>query len=247
MTSRTNSGMIVWDDEFGITYSICRLDHTVYDDGNYEYVFTPNYRVMDMLPMNSIGGIPGLDLDLRLERYVRRNMEPVFMTERSPSRNRADVWDLMDEVKLDRYDRLEWLIRTDMRYAGDDLYVIRYECPKEFEFDSPRKEDAARSCTKILAALATGGKVTVSGIVLDADSAVSLGHSLRLVLQSDKMANPERTYITSAGRKKKRLDESTLYWAHEKMSKSQMTSEEVADHLHVSRSTLYRRLKELGY
>ena len=141
MTTRINMASILWDDEFAITYRICRLDYEEWDDGSFEYRFIPDYQVIDMLDPSEYGGIPGLDLDLRREVYMRRNVEPVFMTERSPSTNRVDVMELMGEVGLDHYDRLEWLIRTNTRYSGDDLYVERFSEPHIVSFISAKKKD----------------------------------------------------------------------------------------------------------
>ena len=70
-------------------------------------------------------GIPGIDMDLRLEHYYRVNYVPVFMTERTPGPNREDLWELLDSVNLPYYDRLEWLIRTDLTAACDNLIVER--------------------------------------------------------------------------------------------------------------------------
>lgn len=247
MKSKRNSASIVWDDEFGIQYRICRLDYTEWESGRFEYVFTPDYRVMDMLPMARVGGIPGLDLDLRLEKYVRKNMEPVFMTERSPSRNRVDVWELMKSEGLDHYDRLEWLIRTDLRYAGDDLYVIRYEEPGEFRFEEGFRKDAFSSAKSILSALGTGGSVSISGKKLDGASASEVGRTLRFLLESDRRVNPERPEIGKVGRKKKGLDEATLYWARDNIRNGLFTAEEISEQLGVSKSTLYRRMRENGW
>ena len=140
MESIITSASIVWDDLNGIQYRVCKLDCTVWDDDSFEYVFTPNYRVIDMLDVREYGGIPGLDLDLRRDRYIRRNMEPVFMTERSPSRNRVDLWELLESVGLDHYNRLEWLIRTDLRYCGMDSMPsdTRNRLPSNSQITSPR-------------------------------------------------------------------------------------------------------------
>ena len=35
------------------------------------------------------------------------------------------MWELLESVGLDYYDRLEWLIRTDLRAAIDNLIVER--------------------------------------------------------------------------------------------------------------------------
>ena len=247
MISVINSASIAWKDEFGIQYRICRLDYIAWENGDYEYVFTPDYRVMDMLPMVEIGGIPGLNLDLRLEKYIRSNMEPVFMTERSPSRNRVDVWELMEEVGLDHYDRLEWLIRTNTYYAGDQLYVVRYEDPKEHVFDKPGKMDSVKLCKEMLAALGSGGTIMISGSALDNSSCVNLGRSLRYILQCNKLANPDRPEPARAGRKRKNLDRGTVEWVHYQMKLNLKTAEQLSKELGVSRSTLFRRLKECGY
>lgn len=64
-------------------------------------------------------------MDLRLERYYRVNYIPTFIAERTPSKNREDLWELLDSVGLDYYDRFEWLLRTTMRSANDNLIVER--------------------------------------------------------------------------------------------------------------------------
>jgi hypothetical protein len=53
------------------------------------------------------------------------NYVPVFITERTPGPSREDLWELLESVGLDYYDRLEWLIRTDLRAAIDNLIVER--------------------------------------------------------------------------------------------------------------------------
>lgn len=69
--------------------------------------------------------IHGLDMSMRLERYYRVNMMPYFISERTPSEKREDLWELLEEVGLDYYDRFEWLLRTNMRCGTDNLIVER--------------------------------------------------------------------------------------------------------------------------
>ncbi len=64
-------------------------------------------------------------MSMRLERYYRVNMTPYFISERTPSESREDLWELLDAVGLDYYDRFEWLLRTDMRCGTDNLIVER--------------------------------------------------------------------------------------------------------------------------
>lgn len=246
MESITTSASIVWDDLNGIQYRVCKLDCTVWDDDSFEYVFTPNYRVIDMLDVREYGGIPGLDLDLRRDRYIRRNLEPVFMTERSPSRNRVDLWDLLESVGLDHYNRLEWLIRTDLRYSGDGLYAIRYEEPPAFEFTNDISRESDDTCRNILTALATGGSVKIDGLTLDDRSASAVGRTLKLILYGDRRKNPSKT-VPKVGRKKKDLGVGTLSWARDMIGSEVKTADEVAAELGVSKSTLYRRMREAGW
>lgn len=54
--------------------------------------------------------------------------------ERNPGSNRVDLWELLDSVNLTYYDRLEWLIRTDLRAAVDNLIVERARDEKHCNF-----------------------------------------------------------------------------------------------------------------
>ena len=75
-------------------------------------------------------------MSLRLERYYRVNMTPYFISERTPSEGREDLWELLDEVGLDYYDRFEWLLRSNMRCGTDNLIVERAEAPRRIIFES---------------------------------------------------------------------------------------------------------------
>lgn len=245
MNSAINSASIVCDDEFGITYRICRLDYEEWEDGSYEYRFTPCYHILDMLPCGVTGGIPGLDLDLRREVYVRKDMDPVFMTERSPSRNRVDVRELMDGVGLDHYDRLEWLIRTHTRYAGDELYCIRYGEPDHKEFSSAKGRSMSGNIRDILSAIGSGSTVSIDGKELSPKEMTAVGRTLRMVLSSERRVNPERTVPASVGRKRKEVGEMIIDWACTEM-RNGASAERVAKEIGISRATLYRRIKEHG-
>ena len=246
MNSVVNSASIVCDDEFGITYRICRLDYEEWEDGSYEYRFTPCYPILDMLPCSVTGGIPGLNLDLRREVYVRKDMDPVFMTERSPSRNRIDVRELMAEVGLDHYNRLEWLIRTHTRYAGDELYCIRYEEPSHREFSSAKGRGMSGNIRDILSAIGSGSTVSIDGNELGPEEMTAVGRTLRMVLSSERKANPEKTVPAPVGRKKKEMSPNDIEWAHREI-RSGTPARKVADAFGVSRATLYRRMREYGF
>ena len=131
-----NSGIIYAVDRSGDKYAVSRVDFERFDEQNFQYIFSPEWSVIDTLPASIFQGIPGLDMSFRLERYYRVNMTPYFISERTPSEGREDLWELLDEVGLDYYDRFEWLLRSNMRCGTDNLIVERAEAPRRIIFES---------------------------------------------------------------------------------------------------------------
>ena len=123
--SYINSGIIKAVMRSGEKISIAQIDYQEFDEENFQYVISPYWEIIDGLPASIFQGIPGIDMDLRLERYYRVNYIPTFIAERTPSENREDLWDILESVGLDYYDRFEWLLRTTMRSANDNLIVER--------------------------------------------------------------------------------------------------------------------------
>ncbi len=123
--SYINSGIIKAVMNSGEKISVAQIDYQEFDDENFQYVICPYWEIVDGLPASVFQGIPGIDMDLRLERYYRVNYIPTFIAERTPSENREDLWELLESVGLDYYDRFEWLLRTPMRSANDNLIVER--------------------------------------------------------------------------------------------------------------------------
>lgn len=123
--SYVNSGIIKAVMKSGEKISVAQIDYQEFDEENFQYVICPYWEIVDGLPANVFQGIPGIDMALRLERYYRVNYIPTFIAERTPSENREDLWELLASVGLDYYDRFEWLLRTPMRSANDNLIVER--------------------------------------------------------------------------------------------------------------------------
>lgn len=123
--SYVNSGIIKAVMKSGEKISVAQIDYQEFDEENFQYVISPYWEIIDGLPASVFQGIPGIDMELRLERYYRVNYVPTFIAERTPSENREDLWDILETVGLDYYDRFEWLLRTTMRSANDNLIVER--------------------------------------------------------------------------------------------------------------------------
>ena len=118
-------GIIKAIDEKGSSYSVGEIAYQRFDDQNYQYVFTPYWNEIDSLPTEIFDGIPGLNMELRLEHYYRVNMTPSFIEKRTPSLAREDLWELLEAVGMDYYDRFEWMLRTNKRCGDDNLIVVR--------------------------------------------------------------------------------------------------------------------------
>lgn len=158
--SYINSGIIKVVMKSGEKISVAQIDYQEFDEENFQYVISPYWEIIDGLPPSVFQGIPGIDMDLRLERYYRVNYIPTFIAERTPSENREDLWEILESVGLDYYDRFEWLLRTTMRAANDNLIVERRrgsQIVEEFTVD-------------MLSALQYGDKIVVDSMEAIADT-----------------------------------------------------------------------------
>jgi len=135
------AGIIKAVGQYGEKISVGKIEYQLFDDESYQYIISPFWDIIDGLPTAVFAGIPGIKMEKRLASYYRVNYEPVFITERTPSKNREDLWELLESVGLDYYDRLEWLIRTPMRAANDNLIVERMRDTKEIiDFNHSKKD-----------------------------------------------------------------------------------------------------------
>lgn len=159
--SYINSGIIKVVMKSGEKISVAQIDYQEFDEENFQYVISPYWEIIDGLPSSVFQGIPGIDMDLRLERYYRVNYIPTFIAERTPSENREDLWEILDSVGLDYYDRFEWLLRTTMRSANDNLIVERRRVSQIVE----------EFTTGMLPALQYGDKIVVDSMEAIADTA----------------------------------------------------------------------------
>ncbi len=268
----TRGEICLEDPETAIEYRVASIEYRVREDEAFRYVIAPNYSVIDLLSPPLFQGIPGLNLDLRRERYVRENRTPVFVSERAPAENREDVRKLLEAVGMEYLDKLEWLMRTDTRYGGDRLYVRR---PLEGESAEPLDASSleggsAEAMRRILEALAAGRDVRGRGFSID-DSNRSAFHALlrALYLRDAKVVSDARAVPraqaksvasgagssgagsgsagaggTGRGRKRKPVDEIRYEYAVRQFEEGRITADEAAKKAGVSRATFFRRLKE---
>jgi len=169
-----NSGIIKAVMRSGEKISVAQIDYQEFDEENFQYVISPYWEIVDGLPASVFQGIPGIDMELRLKDYYRVNYVPVFITERTPSENREDLWGLLESVDLDYYDRFEWLLRTKLRAGNDNLIVERRRMD----------ETVAEFASGIISGLQYGDKVIVESMEAISDTTAGLADAMFHIVTS---------------------------------------------------------------
>lgn len=259
MNEINTTAMICLDDDFGFTYRVSKIEYILREDDSSRYIFTPNYSVIDLLTNELFQGIPGLKLEIRKPQYVRENITPVFISERTPGENREELWKLLEDSDMSSFNRLEWLIRTNTRYGGDRLYAVRWS--PEFEKHIVNYKEIEKSMTRsaatmahILRAICAGDDIYALEFMID-DSNRKAFYALLLSLYKK-----EKSYIDMqraagiqksatrgkySGRLPLRIDDTKLNEVIMIYRQGRMTAQEAADVLGVSRRTFFRKVKAL--
>lgn len=272
--SYVNSGIIKAVMKSGEKISVAQIDYQEFDEENFQYVICPYWEIIDGLPACVFQGIPGIDMNLRLERYYRVNYIPTFIAERTPSENREDLWEILESVGLDYYDRFEWLLRTTMRSANDNLIVERKRESKvvqEFSAEDPLQygdkmvvdsmeaiaDTTASFADRIFTVVVNGvDLVSSSGQVLvdsqTRSAMVPIVVTQRMITRREQADN-RRDGIEQAkkdgkytGRKPIEVDEEVLCQVKQELKEKLITVEEAMRRTKIgSKSTFYRKLRQL--
>ena len=275
-----NSGIIKAVTEENEKIQVGKITYEEFENEEFQYIITPFWPIIDTLSAKDFQGIPGIDMELRLEHYYRVNYVPVFITERTPGPSREDLWELLDSVGLDYYDRLEWLIRTDLRAAIDNLIVERARENAKVEriLDHKMFQQALKTgqygdqfvienismlgntsaeCVKGINRLMHYGIRLISekeGLNLEVEDyqvwmpifehLYELDESKRKQQQKKgiQLAKEKGIY---KGRKRKEVDEAFFREQVVRFKKKEISLEEILRILDMSKSTFYRRMREL--
>ena len=255
MNEIRKSGIICVRGDYNIEYKLCRITQITHKEDDYSYVFEPNYSVMDLLTPFYFDGIPGLDLDLRKTIYMRSHMRPVFISERVPPNNREDLYELLEEVGMTYMDPLEYLIRTDMRYSGDLMYVIPDEKRMTVNINNDiSKHNLASMIRIILKHVCAGDNVVFENYQID-DKNRKDAHQLLMSLYSKTIQATEekrKQGIRFAkengeyrGRKPIPLDLIAFVDEYNLVKNKKTTAKQAANNLGISIDKYYRTLKDL--
>lgn len=245
-------GLIYIKDELNIEYVVSKIEYTLNEDDTFQYVFTPYYDVIDLLKSSIFQGIPGLNLDLRKEKYERNNILPTFISERVPSKKREDYNELLESLKLEYMDPIEYLIRTNQIYSGDSLYVKRFEERENIVIDENGKYNTFGLTKVILDNVAKGNEVFLKdGTKINTHEVFAALKLLYSKTYKDILAKQQRGIEFAKengkykGRKPQKVDRLQFLEVNEKVEKGLITAKEAAKKLGISIDKYYRFRKDL--
>jgi len=259
MSEHRVKGLICLKDDLGFEYVVSKIEYCLRKNDDFEYKFIPNYSTIELLDSSIFQGIPGLDLTLHKKEYVRRNKVPVFISERCPSENREDLWEILTEAGMSYLDPLQWLIVTDKKYIGDRLYVKKDEGIEDKITDLDETIASLRRSVDVLRVLikniCLGCNIQYEGVLIN-DGNRKMYYDLLY-----RMYKKEANYISKRqkkgiekarqegkyqGRKAINVDDIKLQDTVKRYNAGHITSDEAAKLLGVSKSTFYRRIKSAG-
>lgn len=142
-----SQGLIKVVDRFNRRFNVGEISFERYDDQNFQYVIKPYWDEIKFIPKGVFNGIPGINMDLKRDRYYRVNITPALISMRTPSESREDVWELLSSVGLDYYDRFEWLLRSNSRCGDDNIIIVRKETARECAIENIQNDDISMDDT----------------------------------------------------------------------------------------------------
>ena len=193
-------------------------------------------------------GLPGIDMELRLDYYYRVNYIPVFITERTPSENREDLWEILER-------RRESPIVE--KFSPERLPALQYGDKVIVDSLEQIGDTTAGFADNIFTAVTNGvdivsqdGDVLVGMIARSAMVSVAV---TQRILERREYASKRRAGIEQAkkngkytGRKPVEVDEKVLRQVNQELKAGLITVEEAMKRTKIgSRSTFYRKVRVL--
>ncbi len=253
MKSIITKGIICVRDNLNIEYRLCEIEHILNDDETYKYIFTPNYFVIDLLDSSQFQGIPGINLDLRRDNYIRENMNPTFISERVPSEKREDYYELLESVNMEYMNPIEYLIRLKKRYSGDRLYVISYEEPKKIMIEDIEKKCNSLGIIKLIIDNIASGNTVILGDDINLSSLNVFKILYHIYEKSQKIQKYNQSQGIEAakangkygGRKPKFVEEIKFRDMLNRVDNKELTAKEAAKNMGISIDKYYRMKKKM--
>lgn len=255
MKDRVTSKGIICLKVNNIEFRLCTIEYTIDRNGNFKYVFIPRYEVVDLLSTKEFDTIPGLDFSLRKQRYERNNIIPTFISERVPSENRVNYYELLQERNMEYMDPIVYMIRSNKYYSGDKLYVIDYEDNQISTIKTNNSKDNVRTIIKrILDEIAKGNDIEIDDTFFSGEAKASLFKVLLSfyskwikdikIKQKEGIEKRKKKHLYK-GRKPIIIESIKLKEALNKVKNKELSPKEAAKSLGISIDKYYREIKKL--
>ncbi|MHC1692565.1 MAG: hypothetical protein AB9828_06045 [Sphaerochaetaceae bacterium] len=232
-------------------FKVARITNELFEDESYQYIFEPYYDVIDGLEHVDWGGIPGIDLSKRQEKYYRVGMIPTFISERTPPANRVNLQEELRSANLEYLNSLQWLINTNTVYSGDKLLVKK----DGFNgFTGISKRSAQWHALSILQLLGMRLPIDIDGRRFGDGDRSTLIKAFLIeyeFLSAKRRENQSRGQLEAresgiyTGRKPIVLSIPLLAEVKDRLASGQMTLQEALQITKLSKATLYRKFKKL--
>lgn len=230
-------------DNAGFVYRIAKIEYEEFGDGQFRYSLIPTYGLIELLPEGLYPGFSGINTAAREVEYVMQNFTPMYIEERIPAK----------VSELGRLNRLEWLMENKSLKEGDRLYFEKYDSeldnPKMVDFDEiiASEKRSLGSFNKLIAAICYGNYIMKDNHMLvdDNNRAAMLSAFMALYSKEKEHVASSQNSGAAKGRRritvdKEKMDE-VIHW----FMTNQIGEKEACDLLGMSRSSLYRRMREL--
>ena len=256
MKTYYSRGLIVAKDKFNITYLLSKIEYFYNEDETFKYVFTPSYSTISLLKSDIFQGLPGLNLDIKKEKYERINRVPVFISERVPNKNREDYYELLKEVNMDYMDPIEYLIRVKGQYFGDPYFVIAYKDKEKINLDNLKGKYTNTELIKIiLDNIAIGNDIIFNDTLINDDNRKliydiliklykrSVTYKKEKQLEGISLAKINGKY---KGRKRIEIDVINFLNYLNKINNKEITVKEACKNLGITIDKFYREKKRIN-
>ena len=256
MKTYYSRGLIVVKDKFNISYLLSKIEYFYNEDETFKYVFTPSYSTISLLKSDIFQGLPGLNLDIKKEKYERINRVPVFISERVPNKNREDYYELLKEVNMEYMDPIEYLIRVKGQYFGDPYFVIAYKDKEKIDLDNLKGKYTNTELIKIiLDNIAIGNDIIFNDTLINDDNRKliydiliklykrSVTYKKEKQLEGISLAKINGKY---KGRKRIEIDVINFLNYLNKINNKEITVKEACKNLGITIDKFYREKKRIN-
>lgn len=234
-----NEGYITHMYNKNLYFKVAKLTFERFEDESFQYTFEPYYDVLDSLKVD----IPGIDLSLRNEKYYRVNLTPIFISERSVPKNRVNLQEELKIEGLDFYHPFLFVLDSKRVYGGDKLTLKSEKFFDSFAEPYKDEKDLYKNIPKVLKNLGARREIVIDNVeVNDNNRFYFISIYLNLYKKISYMYSEKKV-----GKNKKTISKVLLSEIRDQHANGIITVDEAVKRSKLgSRSTYYRRLRELG-